>query len=89
MATTTIDFSTAERALDILDELMEQQRAKVRECARRLHPGLTDDDFRIIHTFPAVCNDPVFQYEDGRLAGYTAAKIALKAQLIGGTLKQS
>jgi len=89
MATTSIDFSTAEKALDILDDLVERQREKVRECARRLHPGITDEQLRTVQDYPAICSDPGFQFEDGQLAGYIAARIALKAQLIGGVLKQA
>ena len=89
MASTTIDLTTAERALEILQQLMERQREKVRAYARSLRPGLTEEEFRNIRAFPAICGDPGFQYEDGQLAGYVAAQIALKAQLIGGTLKLS
>jgi len=88
MATTDIDLRTAEMALAVLDELTEYQRKKVKALANRIHPGLTDEDIRNIHDFPKVYNDPLFQFEDGQLAGYVAAKIALKARLIGGTLQQ-
>jgi len=74
-------------ALAVLDELTEYQRKKVKALANRIHPGLTDEDIRNIHDFPKVYNDPLFQFEDGQLAGYVAAKIALKARLIGGTLQ--
>ena len=87
MATTDIDLRTAEMALAVLDELTEYQRRKVKALANRIHPGLTDEDIRNIHDFPKVYNDPLFQFEDGQLAGYVAAKIALKARLIGGTLQ--
>ena len=87
MATTDIDLRTAEMALAVLDELTEYQRKKVKALANRIHPGLTDEDIRNIHDFPKVYNDPLFQFEDGQLAGYVAAKIALKARLIGGTLQ--
>ncbi|HUL60821.1 MAG TPA: hypothetical protein VLU43_16190 [Anaeromyxobacteraceae bacterium] len=88
MATTDIDLRTAEMALAVLDELTEYQRKKVKALANRIHPGLTDEDIRNIHDFPKVYNDPLFQFEDGQLAGYVAAKIALKARLIGGTLQR-
>ncbi len=86
MATTHIDLRTAEMALSVLDELIEYQRKKVKELANRIQPGLTDEDIRNIHDFPKVYNDPMFQFEDGQLAGFVAAKIALKARLVGGTL---
>ncbi len=86
MATTHIDLRTAEMALSVLDELIEYQRKKVKELANRIQPGLTDEDIRNIHDFPKVYNDPMFQFEDGQLAGFVAAQIALKARLLGGTL---
>jgi hypothetical protein len=89
MATTDIDLRTAELALAVLDELIEYQRRRVKEHANRLHPGLTDEDIRNVHDFPKVYNDPQFQFEDGQLAGYVAARIALKARLVGGTLRPS
>jgi hypothetical protein len=88
MATTDLDLRTAQRALAVLDELIEYQRKRVKDHANALHPGLTDEDIRNIHDFPKVYNDPGFQFEDGQLAGYVAAKIALKSRLIGGTLRE-
>jgi hypothetical protein len=87
MATTDIDLRTAELALAVLDELIDYQRKRVKEYANRLHPGLTDEDIRNIHDFPKVYADPQFQFEDGQLAGFVAARIAIKARLVGGTLR--
>lgn len=81
MATTEIDGATAEQTLAILDELIARQRKLVVECARRLRPGLTDDDLARIDEFPEVLRDPTFQAEDGRLAGLVAAKLTLRARL--------
>lgn len=81
-----LDPHTAQRALEVLEELITYQRNRVRELAQKIHPGLTDEDIRNIHDFPKVYEDPQFQFEDGQLAGFVAASIALKSRLLGGTL---
>lgn len=86
MATTLLDKTTAAEALDAIEELITHQRKRVLEYAKRIRPGLTDEDLRNVHEFPEVYNDPGFQFEDGQLAGFVAAKIALKSRLLGGTL---
>ena len=86
MASADREPATAVRALEVLDELIAYQRRKVLDLANRIHPGLTEEDVRNIHDVPDVYGDPIFQYEDGQLAGLVAAQIALKARLVGGTL---
>jgi hypothetical protein len=86
MARADLDPATAARALEVLDELVAYQRRKVLDLANRIHPGLTEEDVRNIHDVPDVYADPIFQFEDGQLAGLVAAQIALKARLVGGTL---
>ncbi len=88
MAHTDLDPATAARALAVLDELVAYQKKKVLDLAQRIQPGLTEEDVRNIHDYPAVYNDPIFQFEDGQLAGFVAAHIALKARLLGGTLAE-
>ncbi len=89
MATTKIDFDTAKKALALLDEMIGRQRTRVYGIARRIHPGITDDEIRRIQNFPDVHQDVTFQYEEGQLAGLEAAKIMLKARLVGDTLPTS
>ncbi|HET6410613.1 MAG TPA: hypothetical protein VFG53_01040 [Anaeromyxobacter sp.] len=86
MGRADLDRATAEHALRVMDELVVHQRRKVLELARRIHPGLTDEDVRNVHDYPEVYDDPIFQFEDGQLAGFIAAQIALKARLLGGML---
>ena len=62
-------------------ELIAQQRNKVGAEARRRDPKLTDDDIEQPHDFPVLAHDPAWQYEDGVLAGYRAAHMAVRAQL--------
>ena len=69
-----------EEALErLLDEMIEQQRARVLEHARRLNPTLTDDDVQQPHDFPELAGSPEWNYEDGLLAGYQAVQAALRA----------
>lgn len=71
--------------LDELDrlfqELIRQQHAKVGLLARRHNPRFTDDDLEQPHDYPELVNDPAWQYEDGILAGYRSAHMAVRAQL--------
>jgi hypothetical protein len=86
MASITPDPETARQALAVLDELIKYQTQRVLTLAQRIRPGLTEEDLRNAHDFPDVYGDPQFQFEDGQLAGQVAARIALKARLVGGTL---
>lgn len=86
MAHTDLDPATVIRAMEVVEELVSYQRRKVLELAQRIHPGLTEEDVRNIHDYPDVYGDAIFQFEDGQLAGFVAAQIALKARLLGGTL---
>jgi len=86
MADAALDIPTALRALEVMEGLVSYQKRKVLELAQRIHPGLTEEDVRNIHDYPDVYGDPIFQFEDGQLAGFVAAQIALKARLLGGTL---
>lgn len=70
-------------ALDALFlELVDQQRGKVLAAAHRRDPRLTEDDLAQPHDFPALAEDPAWQYEDGVLAGYRAAHAAVRARLL-------
>jgi hypothetical protein len=89
MAHVDLDLPTVLRAIGVMDELVAYQRKKVLELAQRIHPGLTEEDVRNVHDFPDVYGDPIFQFEDGQLAGFVAAQIALRARLMGGTLPGS
>ncbi|HZS38003.1 MAG TPA: hypothetical protein VFF06_14300 [Polyangia bacterium] len=65
----------------LFDELIAHQRAKVLREARRLNPRLTEDDVQQPHDFPELAGDPAWNYEDGILAGYLAAQMAVRARL--------
>jgi hypothetical protein len=60
-------------------ELEQQQRRKVLDLARRLHPRLTLEDIANPHDFPELA-DPDWQYEDGLLAGVQTVLAAVRAR---------
>lgn len=62
----------------VLEPLIRQQRARCLELARRLRPGLTEDDLTQPHDFPELMTSWHWQYEDGVLAGLLAAQMALR-----------
>ena len=65
----------------LLNELIVHQHKKVFDFARRLDPSLTEDDIQQPHDFPALAQNPEWNYEDGVLAGYLAAQMAIRSRL--------
>lgn len=65
----------------LFEELIAQQRRRVLELARRLNPRLTEDDIQQPHDFPELAQNPEWNYEDGVLAGYQAAQMAVRVRL--------
>jgi|YelNatPaOPRAMG01_1025707.scaffolds.fasta_scaffold01288_35 hypothetical protein len=78
--------SVTRDTLAIVDQLMlelvEYQENKVLAMARRLHPGVTAEDIRNPHDFPALRDNPEWNFEDGILSGYKSAHMALRAKLL-------
>ncbi len=76
---------TPEHCLAVLDrlltEMIDQQESKLLHLARRSVPELTAEDARNPHDFPQLSRDPVFNYEDGILAGLRSAHMAVRAEL--------
>ena len=74
-----------DRYLAILDRLLtamiEQQHNKLLQLARRIVPEITPEDLRNPQDFLQLSGDPVFNYEDGILAGLRSADIAVRAEL--------
>ncbi len=65
----------------LFEELIVHQRRKVLAAAQRLNPELTEDDIQQPHDFPELAGSPEWNYEDGLLAGYLAAQMAVRAEL--------
>jgi hypothetical protein len=59
-------------------ELEQGQRRRVLELARRLKPGLTQEDIANPHDFVEL-RDSDWQYEDGVLAGIQSVLAAVRA----------
>lgn len=64
----------------LVDQMIESQRARLMELARRIDPSLSADDLMQPHDHPKVAKHPDFQFEDGILAGYLAVRAALRAR---------
>ena len=64
-----------------LQEMIEFQREKLLKLARQILPDLTPEDLRNPQDFPELIKDPLFNYEDGLLAGYLAVQIAMRSRL--------
>lgn len=67
----------------LLLQMIEQQEAKLLALARQAVPDLTPEDLRNPQDFAALVRDPVFNYEDGLLAGLRSAHMAVRAEMRG------
>lgn len=63
--------------LELLEQMITQQRSKVLELGRKWVPHATDEDLRNAEDFTILKDKPIFHFEDGILAGLIAAKTAL------------
>jgi hypothetical protein len=74
-----------DRWLDVIERLLsqmiEQQEHKLLQLARQIVPDLTPEDLRNPQDFLPVARDPLFNYEDGVLAGLRSALMAVRAEL--------
>ena len=64
-----------------LHEMIEFQREKLLKLAREILPDVTPEDLRNPQDFPDLVKDPLFNYQDGLLAGYLAVQIAMRSRL--------
>jgi hypothetical protein len=76
------DHDVLARMDELFAGLIEHQRKKVVAEARRRDDQLTDDDCEQPHDFAVLAADPAWQYEDGLLAGFRAAHMAVRAALL-------
>jgi hypothetical protein len=63
----------------MLDQMVEHQRGKVLESARRKNPTLTSEDIMNPEGFPEIYGDGPFNYEDGILNGMLTAQMAIRS----------
>ena len=71
----------AEEMEHLFEELIAHQRARVLKRAQRLVPRITADDVLSPIDVPELAADVEWNYEDGLLAGYLAAQMAVRAHL--------
>jgi hypothetical protein len=64
---------------EIIDQLIQLQKIKIKNCAESIIPHLTEDDLLQPNDFPALESNPYFRYEEGILEGLMSAKAALGA----------
>lgn len=74
---------TPEEIAALLEELVEAQRRKTLALALRIDPSLTADDLFQPHDHPKIASHPLYQFEDGVLAGLLAARAAFAAKIKG------
>ncbi len=63
------------------DQMLEHQRTKVLDTARRKNPQLTAEDIMNPEAFPEIYEDGPFNFEDGILSGMVSAQISVRARL--------
>ena len=66
--------------LDVVEEVREQQRAKLYSCAQEYIPNITYEDLLQPNDYPELENNPLFRYEEGILEGIMTIEAALRAK---------
>lgn len=79
---TSNDLTLREQLDRLFDEMITHQRKKLLNIAREHYPKIGGDDLLNPHDFPKLEADNRFQFEDGMLAGYIAAQMAVRAELV-------
>lgn len=64
----------------LIQQLIDQQKAKLLASGRRIVPHLTPDDLLQPNDFPELEFHPHFRYEEGILDGLQVVQTALLAQ---------
>lgn len=64
----------------LFDQLIEQQQCKVLKIAKQCYPGVTPEDIRNPQDFDKLRDHQTFNFEDGILSGFIAAKMAVLAE---------
>jgi len=66
---------------DLLNRAIEAQRKHVFEIAREIDPCIAPEDLWNPQDLPVVVRDARWNYEDGVLAGWLSAQMAIRAHL--------
>ena len=67
----------------MMNRAIEAQRKRVFEIAREIEAHITADDLLNPQDIPAIAGDSRWNYEDGILAGWLSAQMAIRAHLRG------
>ncbi|OGN63987.1 MAG: hypothetical protein A3E80_06215 [Chlamydiae bacterium RIFCSPHIGHO2_12_FULL_49_9] len=70
----------SEAIFSLFDEMIEGQKAKLLQIAKRIIPHVIEDDLLQPNDFPSLESHPIFRYEEGVLHGLQAAKAAFLAE---------
>ena len=73
--------------IELLDTLIQDQKKKLLQTAKRIVPTVIEDDLLQPNDFPALEFHPHFRYEEGVLHGLQTARMAILAE--AGTGKGS
>ena len=73
-------MSSKQNINSILEEMIEQQRAKLLAIARERDPNLTLEDLLSPHDIATLGQDMQFHFEDGILAGLLSVRAAFLAE---------
>ena len=68
------------KLIALFDQLIEQQQNKVLKIAKQCYPQVTPEDIRNPQDFAKLRQHDNFNFEDGILAGFISAKMALLAE---------
>lgn len=79
---TAVGPDQLEREIDeLLARAIEAQRRRVLVLAREIDDRVTPEDLWNPQDLPAIASDPRWSYEDGILAGWLSAQMAIRAHL--------
>ncbi len=74
------DSKLPQKMLDLMEEIIAQQKRHLLQSAQRHFPFLTADDILQPNDFPQLEYDPQFRYEEGILCGLEMMRTALYAE---------
>ena len=62
----------------MLEEMVERQKTKLLQVAKRIHPHVVQDDMLQPQDYPEIDCNPEFRYEEGVLHGLETALQAIR-----------
>lgn len=67
-------------SMEIIEAMIEQQKAKLVEVAQMFVSNINYDDLLQPFDYPELENNPIFRYEEGILAGMQMMQAALRGK---------